>query len=77
MKTSKFKLFLLPPRSKGIPTREEFEKIANHPTVIACTNRLMEVLPCDAEFESFAEMKKRRNKYGIVPMKPPQSNQGD
>ena len=70
MTSSAFKRFTSSQHTTGIPKRKDFEKLANHPAVIAATDKLLATLPVDTHFESFKELRARRNEVGIVPLEP-------
>ena len=74
MTSSAFKRFTSSQHTTGIPKRKDFEKVANHPAVIAATDKLLATLPVDRHFESFDDLRKRRNEIGIVPREPTEVN---
>ena len=55
--------------SLEIPSRTEFERIANSKAIIDITDLLLRQYPVDAAVESFDELRKRRDKFGVVRLK--------
>ena len=74
MASSVFKRFTSSQHTTSIPERDDFEKVANHPAVKAATDKLLATLPVDSHFESFDDLRKRRNEIGIVPLEPTEVN---
>lgn len=52
-----------------MPDRDEFLRVANSPEVAAYVEQMLAKIPPDDDFESFADLKARRNHQGIVPVK--------